>query len=55
MVTAAQARSFDVTPQALARFARQGILERLVHGVYRAAFLGRGAVFLGHLGGLIRR
>lgn len=37
LVTAAQARSLDVTPQALARFARQGILERLVHAVYRAA------------------
>ncbi|MDN5757007.1 MAG: type IV toxin-antitoxin system AbiEi family antitoxin domain-containing protein [Tomitella sp.] len=37
LVTAAQARSLGVTPQALARFARQGILERLVHGVYRAA------------------
>lgn len=37
LVTAAQARSLGVTPQALARFARQGILERLVHAVYRAA------------------
>lgn len=37
LVTAAQARSLDVTPQALARYARQGILERLVHGVYRIA------------------
>ena len=37
LVTAAQARPLDVTPQALARFARQGILERLVHGVYRVA------------------
>jgi predicted transcriptional regulator of viral defense system len=37
LVTAAQATSLAVTSQALARFARQGVLERLVHGVYRVA------------------
>lgn len=37
MVTAAQARRLDVTPQQLARMHRDGVLHRLQHGVYRLA------------------
>ena len=35
LITAAQARVLGVSPQALARLANQGTLERLIHGVYR--------------------
>jgi predicted transcriptional regulator of viral defense system len=35
LVTTAQARSLDVSPQAVARLANQGALERMMHGVYR--------------------
>jgi len=37
LVTAAQARAGGVSAQTLARLARQGTLERLLHGVYRLA------------------
>lgn len=37
MITAAQARKLDVTPQQLARMHRDGVLQRLQHGVYRLA------------------
>ncbi|OLB76440.1 MAG: hypothetical protein AUI14_18880 [Actinobacteria bacterium 13_2_20CM_2_71_6] len=37
MVTTAQAGSVDVSPQAVARLASSGDLERLAHGVYRIA------------------
>lgn len=35
LVTTAQARSLGVSPQAVARLANQGALERMMHGVYR--------------------
>jgi hypothetical protein len=37
LVTTAQARAADITPQAMARLARTGQLERLAHGIYRLA------------------
>ncbi len=37
MITAAQARHLDVNPQQLARMNRNGVLQRLQHGVYRLA------------------
>jgi hypothetical protein len=37
MITAAQARHLDVSPQQIARMNRSGVLQRLHHGVYRLA------------------
>lgn len=37
LLTTAQARSLGVSPQSMARLADQGVLERLMHGVYRLA------------------
>lgn len=37
LITTAQAAEVGQSPQAVARLARQGVLERLTHGVYRLA------------------